>query len=162
MGKSQKIKAEKLELGAGNFKNPDSGWHYQDIQKLPGIDIVCDMLDIDNCVEEESVKYLKAVHCIEHIPTNKVGELFGKLFKIMAKGGRIMIKVPNLQWHAQLLGEGRDEEAVLYCFGGQLDEFDFHKTGYTPKILKRYMEQAGFSAVSIDVKTEITASAYKE
>ena len=159
---NKKIKAEKLELGAGTSRNPDGGWTYQDVQKLDGIDIVCDMLDIDDHVEEGSVKYLKSVHCFEHVPTNKVGPLFEKLFKIMSKGGRIMVRVPNLQWHAQLLAEGRDEEAVLYCFGGQLDEYDFHKTGYTPKILKRHLEQAGFSAVSIEGNTEIMASAYKE
>ena len=67
-----------------------------------------------------------------------------------------------MQWHAQLLSEGRDEEAVLYCFGGQLDEYDFHKTGFTPKILKRYLEQAGFSALSIEATTEIMATGYKE
>ena len=159
---SKKLVCDKLEIGAGDARNPDAGWLYQDIEALPGIDVVCDFLKIDEFVEEGSVKYLKAVHCLEHIGTSDVAPLFEKLYKIMGKGSRILIRVPNLQFHAQLLSEGRDEEAVTYCFGGQLDQWDFHKTGYTPKILKRHLENAGFSAVQIQPETEIIASAYKE
>lgn len=157
-----KIKAQKLEIGAGSARNPDSGWTYHDAQKLDGIDVVCDFMDLLDHVEEGSVKYLKAIHCLEHVGTMDVGPLFAILFKLMSKGGRIVIKVPNLQWHAQLLGEGRDEESIIYCFGGQLDKFDFHKTGFTPKVLKRHLEQAGFNAVAIQAETEIIATAYKE
>ncbi len=155
-------KVEKLEVGSGGVLNPDGGWTYHDIEKMPNVDIVCDMMDLDKEVEADSVKFLKCVHALEHNPTKDVPKVLEKFYKIMAKGGRVLIRVPNLQWHAQLLSEGRDEEAVLYCFGGQLDKYDFHKTGFTPKILKRLMEQAGFSALSVEANTEIMVTGYKE
>jgi hypothetical protein len=41
----------------------------------------------------------------------------------MAKGGRVLIQSAKFTVACQLLSEGRDEEAVLYCFGGQLDKY---------------------------------------
>lgn len=156
-----KKEVKKLELGAGDLRNLEPGWTYHDIQELEGIDIVCDLLDIREHVKEGKVRQLRACHVLEHIPTPKQEDVFAILYDLLAKNGRLYIEVPNFSWHAQLVMQGRDEEAVVYAFGGHLDEYDAHMTGFTPKILERRLKNAGFGGISIEPGSSIKATAYK-
>lgn len=164
---AKKLKPEKLEVGAGKRRNNDTGWTYNDVQKIEGIDIVCDIRDLLEHVEEGCVRQLRACHVLEHFPTNEIDKVVGIFNKLMEQDGQIYIEVPNFQAHANLVMQGRDEEAVLYAFGGHLDEYDRHLTGFTPKILKRVLEMNGFTGVQIRPLSEqntgtMVATAFKK
>jgi hypothetical protein len=56
---------------------------------------------------------------------------------------------------------GNDEMGVHYAFGGQLDKYDYHKTGFTSKILQKLLEENGFRIESLDNNTSISCVALK-
>ena len=61
----------------------------------------------------------------------------------------------------QLLLEDHEKEAIHYAFGGQLDKYDYHKTAFTPKILKDALERNGFTVETMIGQTSIACTAYK-
>ena len=155
----------KIELGAGNPAEGESrtdGWLYQDIDgSIPGIDIVCNILDIDKHVLPNSVDEYKISHVLEHFTKIDVPRVLKKLFKTLKTDGKLTIIVPNFRWHAELCLNGNEEQAIYYCFGGQKDEWDLHKTGFTRNILKNVVQDAGFALVSCDDESSITCVATK-
>lgn len=130
----------KLILCAGNRHSP--GFTTHDIQGPQ--DIICDLFDIGNFVEPESCEEIHFTHALEHFPSSSTSRVLDLIYNLLKKNGVLYIEVPNFAWHASLVNEGKDREAVYYAFGGQLDEWDFHKTAFTPKILKEELEDAGF------------------
>lgn len=154
-----------IDLGAGDVNDGESspdGYLKQDVDpNIKGLDIVCDIMDIDKHVELGSCDKVRASHVIEHFPTNDVPRLLRKINSILKPGGELEIIVPNFKWHAQLTLSGQEEQAVYYCFGGQLDEWDFHKTGFTPNILSKRLSEAGFTVTELLDESSITCISQK-
>lgn len=121
------------------------GYKHHDILPLPGIDYVCDLFDIGKHVEPESCEEIQFTHALEHFPTAETQDVLELIKSLLKPGGKLYLEVPNFAWHAQLVRDGKDKEAVYYAFGGQLDAWDFHKTGFTPRILEEQLQLAGFS-----------------
>ncbi len=153
-----------IDLGSGDPKDGEfqpEGYILQDIQPLPNVTLVCDIVDLDKHIQPEQCLKIRASHVLEHFPTRKIPELFTMIYRLLEKDGEFEIHVPNFRWHAQLLAEERDDEAVNYCFGGQKDEYDFHKTGFTPKILSRLLTEAGFRIEVLEEEHSLHVSAKK-
>lgn len=161
-GKSGPVR---IDLCAGNPAEGESrpdGWLFHDIDPtIPGLSVVCNLLEIDKYVDSGSCDELRLSHALEHFTKKEVPIVLKKLNKILKIDGVLTIIVPNFRWHATLALEGREEEAVYYCFGGQLDEYDLHKTGFTPTILKTRLQEAGFAIRYIDDNSSITCEALK-
>lgn len=121
------------------------GYAHHDVLDLPGIDYVCDLFDIGNFVTPESCEEIHFTHALEHFSSADTQNVLELIRSLLKPGGKLYIEVPNFAWHAKLVMEGKDKDAVYYAFGGQLDEWDFHKTGFTPRILEEQLELAGFS-----------------
>lgn len=121
------------------------GYKHHDVLPLKGIDYVCDLFDIGTYIERESCEEIQFTHALEHFATADTQNVLELLRGLLVTGGRLYLEVPNFAWHAKLVMEGKDKEAVYYAFGGQLDEWDFHKTGFTPRILEEQLQLAGFS-----------------
>lgn len=137
----------RLALCAGD--RLQEGFKHHDVKAMDGIDYVCDLFDIKNHVPEGSCDEIHFTHALEHFPTAQTEEVLLLIRSLLKPGGKLYIEVPNFAWHARLVAEGRDKDAVYYAFGGQLDQWDFHKTGFTPKILKEELEFAGFEVGDI-------------
>lgn len=133
----------KLSLCAGS--RIMEGFKHHDIKPLPNIDYACDLFDIEQHVRPGTVSELHFTHALEHFPKVQTPDILDLCYRLLHVGGRLYIEVPNFAWHARLVLEGKDRDAVYYAFGGQLDEWDFHKTGFTPKILTEELEDAGFT-----------------
>jgi predicted SAM-dependent methyltransferase len=137
----------KLDLGSGN---PDQGevqpegYVLNDIEPHKNIDLVCDIKDLTEFVPERSCSEIRASHILEHFGTKEVVEIVKIVKFLLVDGGMFTIFVPNFRWHAELMMTGNDEMAVHYAFGGQLDQYDYHKTGFSPKILRKLLEENGF------------------
>lgn len=146
-----------LILCAGDRKLP--GFKTHDIQGDQ--DILCDLFDIGQHLDPEGCDEIHFTHALEHFPTKMTPQVLDLVYGLLKPGGKLYIEVPNFAWHAQLVQENRDRDAVYYAFGGQLDEFDFHKTGFTPKILTEELQDAGFTITELRPDSAICAWATK-
>lgn len=141
----------KLILCAGDRKIP--GYLTHDIKGEH--DFLCDLFDIP--VDKESCEEIHFTHALEHFSRKQTESVLDLVYGLLRPGGRLYIEVPNFAWHAKLVLEGRDRDAVYYAFGGQEDEWDFHKTGFTPSILKEELENAGFKNIEIQDGSSLCA-----
>ena len=138
-----------LNLGCG--ARPLHGFVNVDISDAPGVDIVADVsgrLPFD----DGSVALLYASHVLEHLPTAKVPEVLREWRRVLREGGQALIAVPDLEQIARLLVSRPgwftppNEPWVGVVYGGQHDEFDFHKTGFTASSLAALLDAAGFGS----------------
>ena len=155
----------KWDLCSGNPKEGESqaeGYLHHDVNpKIEGLDLCCNLLDIDKHIDKGSVGEILLSHALEHFTIPESKKVLKMLFKLLKTDGKLTIIVPNFRWHAKLLLEGHEEEANYYCFGGQLDEFDLHKQGFTPNRLKNLLQEAGFALLSCDDESSITCISIK-
>lgn len=142
-----------LVIGAGE-RRVDGALHH-DVQRLKGIDIVCDFWDLPTNVDQKFDE-IHMTHVLEHFPMAKVEDVLKLVKSLLKKGGRLYIEVPNFAWHAiSILSNPRDRQMVEYAFGGQLNEWDFHYNGFTPEILHDDLMQAGFIVEEIRPNSSI-------
>ena len=153
-----------LDLGSGN---PDEGeiqpegYILQDVKPHKNIQLVCDIEDLDRHIKLNQCKKIRISHVLEHFQRVKIVPLLKMIRTLLENEGEIEIHVPNLKWHASLLLQDRDEEAERYAFGGQMDEYDFHKTGFTAVIIYKALTEAGFKIKDITVENSIHVIAIK-
>ena len=85
-----------------------------------------------------------ASHVLEHIPRMQVVEVVRNLAKALKDGGELWFVVPSLEWIAQEIYRGRYDPIVLgFIYGGQSDEYDYHKCGFTLIGLRSLLKLAG-------------------
>lgn len=153
-----------LDLGSGNpaeGENQPEGYLLQDIEPHKGIDLVCDIEELDKYIKEGQCQKIRASHVLEHFPTDHIPKIFKMIHTLLEKDGVLEIHVPNFRWHCALICEDRDEEAVHYAYGGQLDSYDFHKTAFTPRILIQRLTDAGFKIERLEVEHSLHCLAVK-
>lgn len=154
----------RLDIGSGNpldGENQPQGYVLQDVEAYQGIDLVCDILELPKHIEKEYCSEIRASHVIEHFGTNETDMILQLLSGLLKKGGLLNIIVPNFKWHASLALAGEEEQAVYYAFGGQLDEWDFHKTGFTPTILTKALQRNNFKIIKLLPNSSIECLAVK-
>lgn len=138
------------------------GWTTHDIQRLGGIDIVCDIFDLPQFIEDESCDEIEFTHALEHFEPHKTNHVLTILCDMLKIGGELYIEVPNLLWHAdEILKNPKNRQVVEYMYGGQLNEFDYHYTGFTPEILVEELETAGFTIKGIEPNSSIEVRCIK-
>lgn len=157
-------KGMRLDLGSGNPKEgerrPDT-YVLNDIEPHEGIDLVCDILDLEKHIKKGWCYKIRISHVLEHFGYKDCGRVLDICYKLLEKGGELEIEVPNFAWFFQLLLDQREEEAVKYCFGGQLDKYDFHKNGFTVNTLPSVIEKHGFKVIELLERQSIYARAIK-
>jgi predicted SAM-dependent methyltransferase len=138
------------------------GATHHDVKALPGIDIVCELHDIHKHVKEGSCERIEFTHALEHFPTKEIIPLLTMIRSLLTPGGELYLEVPNFEWHAQLVKEGRHRDAVYYAFGGQEDEWDFHKTAFTTVLLEEDLTKAGYKDIKTFNQSSIIAYAHNQ
>lgn len=149
----------KLILCANNRQL--SGYKHHDIQSLPGIDYVCDLFEIEKHIGVERFEEVQLTHALEHFPTKDTQKVLALLKGLLTEEGKLYLEVPNFAWHAKILLEGKEREAVYYAFGGQLNEWDFHKTGFTAAIIEEELTLAGFRNIKLENSSSLCVWATK-
>lgn len=154
----------KIDLGSGNPEEGEIrpvGYVLNDIEQHPGIDLVCNILDLETFIKPNQCQEVRISHVLEHFSKSDTITIVRMVNRLLKVGGNFAVAVPNFRWHMQLLSEGKEEEAVLYAFGGQRDLFDYHKTGFTPQILSNLLIHNGFSFKEMLVGNSIGVIATK-
>lgn len=103
--------------------------------------------DITNPLPDEHKGKYNIVYCshmLEHIDREKVHQTIKNMVEALVPMGEIWIAVPSMEWVAKEILAGRDGVfAQLMIFGGQYNEYDYHRCGFTLKSLRTMFELNG-------------------
>lgn len=141
----------KINLGSGlkplaGFVNVDA------LPDAPGVDVVANIAE-RLPFEDGSASLIYAAHILEHFPHGDVPRLLAEWRRVLREGGQLLIAVPNLDVIAGMLVERRGwftpphDPWIGAIYGGQKDEYDFHKGGFTAVSLAHRLNEAGFGDV---------------
>lgn len=119
----------KLDLGAGPVSPdgfiPIGHRHGSEIYPLPFAD--------------ESVDEVRSSHALEHFPKAIVPKVLAEWVRVLKKGGRIRIAVPDFAKIAENYTNGVAQPTEGYVLGGQIDADDFHKALFDKDRLRQLM-----------------------
>ncbi len=142
-----------LRLNLGSGTTPIPGFVNVDaLEDAPGVDVVADIgerLPFDDGAAE----LVYASHLLEHFATDRVPDLLAEWRRVLRPGGVLLIAVPDLEAIASVLISREDwftpphDPWIGAIYGGQKDEYDFHKTGFTGPWLAHLMREAGFGQI---------------
>jgi hypothetical protein len=172
------FKGMKLDIGAGNPAEGENqatnDYFLQDAEAHEGIDIVCDIRTLKYELIRLAHKELgegipnicseiRASHVLEHFHMNELKkDILPMLRECLTDDGILNIIVPNFEWHCELVKQGHDENAVHMAFGGGLDKYDHHYTGWTERNAYRWLFDAGFEVIDLHTDTCVHIKAKKQ
>jgi len=105
----------------------------------------------DNTVEE-----IYSSHLLEHLARKEIVPTLKEWYRVLEPQGKLRLNVPDLKWACKaMLGDEKSdyfdtEEKMLDIFyGNQVHKGEFHKTGFTLRLLQKYLFDAGFTDIGI-------------
>lgn len=130
----------KLNLGCSN--RPLPGYINIDISGTHA-DVLADIRTLP--YESSSVDEIYASHVLEHFGRHEFMDVLREWRRVLKPGARIYIAVPDIE-SAFKYYQKTGNLKVLYgqFWGGQRNEYDYHKFGYTFDTLAEYLNQVGF------------------
>lgn len=139
-----------LRLNIGG-QEAREGWKILDAIPRDEVDFVGDVRNLEAFADESCIE-IYCSHVLEHVGQADVLETLNGLFRILAPAGRLYISVPDMDMLAWLfvnpsMGKPQRFQIMRMMFGGQTDEFDFHKIGLNFGFLMDYLQDVGFSSV---------------
>ncbi len=140
----------KLNLGCGFDKRV--GYINIDIRGEVHPNVVGDIGKIPYPYDKESIDEIIAKDILEHFPFSSVDLLIKEWNRILKRGGRIYIQVPDLEYMAReviLSKKYGFKKISFWLYGEQNYPANFHKSGFTILTLTILLEQAFFKVESI-------------
>jgi predicted SAM-dependent methyltransferase len=142
-----------LRLNLGSGERPLPGFVNVDtLRDAPEVDVIADVTR-RLPFEDASAELVYAVHLLEHVAADQVPGVLADWRRVLRPGGVLMVAVPDLDAIARILVERAGWFTPPHnpwlgaIYGGQKDEWDFHKTGFTAPWLAHLLEDAGFGEV---------------
>ena len=154
----------RLDIGSGDIDDREiqiDGYVLNDVEPHKNIDLVCNILDLKKYISEGQCSEVRSSHVLEHFTRKEIEEVMDIIRYILKDGGLFTIIVPNFEWHARLVLSFEHEKAIYYAYGGQLDEFDIHKNGFTTITLQDLLKRHGFTIKRMDNDSSISCEAIK-
>ncbi len=140
--------SKKLHLGCGDIHI--DGYCNVDIDCLPTVDVVDNILILHK-FGQNYAEQIYACHVLEHLSHMEVPKTLHRWHEVLMPGGELRISVPDIDrivkvycnnWdHFQTKGNA---PWIGLLYGGQLDPYDYHKTGFNFCWLSKLLEDAGF------------------
>ena len=136
----------KLHIGG---ESPKDGWKILNIQPKDGVDFIGTITDLSQFADE-SIEEIYASHVLEHVLQRDVHKTLVGIQRILNKGGRLYISVPDLEILCHIFLDPKAPKdvkthAMRMMFGGQMDDFDIHYMGWNQEFLFDELQLAGFS-----------------
>ena len=138
----------KLHIGGEEKKD---GWKILNIQNKENVDFVGNITDLSQ-FENDSIDEIYASHVVEHIPLKDVKKTFDGIFRVLKNDGKFYVSVPDLDVLCQIFMDPSAPNKVKIhimriMFGGQVDDYDFHYTGWNLRFMYDYLKDAGFTDI---------------
>lgn len=138
----------KLHLGCGGRRAP--GYCNVDITPQSSVDIVDNVSRLDRFPDNHA-DAIYACHVLEHFSHADAPQVLKTWYRVLKPGGEIRISVPDIDrivkiyvknWaHFQTDG---NSPWIGLLYGGQTDQYDFHKTGWNFCWLAHIMRGIGY------------------
>lgn len=138
----------KLHLGCGDISIP--GFVNVDALMTVATNLVSDITKLPE-IEDGTVSEIYACHVLEHFSHDEVPVILARWYEVLKPGGLLRISVPDIDrivkiyianWkHFQTDGNA---PWIGLIYGGQKDQYDFHKTGFNAVWLTKLLRDAGF------------------
>ena len=145
------ISLERLHLGCGNIHIP--GWTNVDVIPTGATDIICDITTLPG-IPNRTASEIYSCHVLEHFALDEIPNILKRWHEILKPNGKLRISVPDLDaitriyqknlTHFQVPG---NQPWIALIYGGQKDQYDFHKTGFNFCWLSHLLLKAGFDEV---------------
>jgi predicted SAM-dependent methyltransferase len=138
----------RLHIGGRQIK---PGWKILNIQPGPGVDFVGNCVDLSRFANE-SVDEIYASHVYEHLGfRSELPKALEEACRVLKHGGVLRISVPDFEVLCRLFVHDqvpKDQRfsLMMHAFGGQEDQFDFHRIGFTWDFMLMFLEKAGFTS----------------
>lgn len=95
-----------------------------------------------------SVDYIFASHILEHFYREKAGEILRDAYRVLRKGGRLRVCVPDLEYAIKLYLQGQKEQCLEFFFRNPgFGPFYKHRYMYDFDMLQTALRAAGFEAI---------------
>lgn len=133
----------KLDIGCGKICRP--GWI--GIDKITGGDAETLTLPNGEKIPDNSVSEIYASHVLEHLPRWAGRRALKRWCAALKPGGRIRVAVPDMRKICTAYLQGRPVNIDGLMYGGQTDEWDYHKSGYDDISLGALLEHFGLEKV---------------
>jgi len=128
----------KLNLGCGKTKI--DGYENLDIKDGKPV-YPLDYIENDSCEE------IRASHILEHFGAAEVFKVVSDWVSKLKIGGVLKIAVPNFEKVASDYVSKKETNPSGYLMGGQVDEYDFHKSLFDKESLTQLMGAAGLKDI---------------
>jgi predicted SAM-dependent methyltransferase len=148
----------KVVIGTRTYLGPD--WIHIDIDATPltaadgtkhPVDVVCDARSLQ--LPDEYADIVFNSECLEHFPWREYQAVLAEWCRVVKIGGRIRVEVPDFLLACQQILEAdtldMDRRMQQIFFAEQLNPFDFHFVGLTPRMLTDDFENLGFQVVDV-------------
>lgn len=157
----------KLNLGSGADRRDG----YISVDLRPEVaDVVADVRKLP--WDDGEVDEILALDCLEHLPPNQTLIALAEWRRVLAPGGTLTVRVPNLDQLCRLIVDRSDagkpeavELLIRNIYGGHKygpdGELDHHCTGWTPALFIALLAQARFEVTSNDLALNMTVEARK-
>lgn len=143
--------ATRLQLHRGGWETKP-GWIIVNVEERDGVDVRSSVTDLSMFPDRSAVE-IYASHVYEHRGyQQELHDALAEASRVLMPGGRLRVAVPDLEVLCRLfLERGSDLQAQFMVqrmiMGGQMEPFDFHKTGFSEPILKALLREHGFTDV---------------
>lgn len=136
---------KRLHLGCGDKIFP--GWTNIDVAPHSP-DVIKEDIGVLSSIEDMTCSEIYSCHVLEHFGAHEVDSVLSTWFRKLLPGGIVRIAVPDLDPIFKKYDQGVPLSNLLsYIFGGQSNEYDYHKWGYDFEYLKSKLLSAGFRDV---------------
>jgi SAM-dependent methyltransferase len=89
-------------------------------------------------------------HVLEHVPWRDSVSVAMEVCSLVKEGGYVLIAVPSMEWACKEVLRGSYVLGVLMMiYGGQDDEWQYHKSGYTKAALEVVAKRCGMKIYSL-------------
>ena len=135
----------RLHLGCGDKKI--ESWINIDSRKLSGVDLVQDLENLKK-FKDNSVEVIYASHLLEHFSHKKTNKILQEWARVLKKGGKIFLAVPDFNKLLLKFLILRDTKVIKDpLLGAQDYPSNFHQAIFNFKSLKRELKTAGLSKI---------------
>jgi predicted SAM-dependent methyltransferase len=138
-----------LDIGCGERKMASNAIGL-DVRRTKAVDIIADARLLP--FRDEAFDVVYSSHVIEHFSHREVKDVVREWARVLKRGGTIEIRCPWLRVRALIFFLRPTWENVKNIYGGQENEWSFHKCGFSFGLLKRLLEECGIVKVRRVIK----------